>query len=271
MKRIISSLLSIILLLSLVTTTAFAATTTNNLPLLSELTVDECISFVKEQGIQIPDDYDDESIWGEFIQKTISQVEADPNIVFSYNYIKTLEFANAIKDAVNEYYGEVPTTYSARQTEYLLTDSTVYGSWKDSYLNYNCYGYAINKTDNFYSPGDFSDGDFSLSLTIYQMANLVKDDLIELGYSDARVTSTRPTTSSLASGEKAICIRKGDEDFHFMKLSSSTWYHKPGNTHVLKYNYTPSYSREWTNECSFMGVTSAPDTTYDSSIYYIIY
>lgn len=251
-----------------ITTNAFAAT--SDIPLLSELSADECIIFVKEHGIQIPDDYD-ESFWGGFIQKTISQVEENPSTVFSYNYIKTYEFANAIKDAVNDYYGETATVYSERATEYLLQDSTVYGSWKDSYANYNCYAYAINKTDDFYNPGSFSDGDFSMSLSIYQMALLVKNDLIELGYSDARVSAARPTSSSLDSGEKAICIRKGDYDFHFMKLSGSTWYHKPSYTNVLKYKYDPSYSRVWTNEASYMGMTIAPTLTYDSSIFYIIY
>ena len=83
------------------------------------------------------------------------------------------------------------------------------------------------------------------------------------------ITTTAPT--SLSSGQSCICVRKAIDDYHFMKLISGSWYHKPGNTHILKYKYTPTASREWTNECSFEGVSYEGYTTYDSAIYFLIY
>lgn len=58
-----------------------------------------------------------------------------------------------------------------------------------------------------------------------------------------------------------------------MKLSSdNSRYHKPGNSWVLRYNYTPSNSRVWTNEAvQKSGVAMAPTIIYDSTIFYISY
>lgn len=36
---------------------------------------------------------------------------------------------------------------------YTLQDSTVYGSWSNAYLYYNCYAYALGLTDGKYWPG----------------------------------------------------------------------------------------------------------------------
>ena len=103
--------------------------------------------------------------------------------------------------------------------------------------------------------------------------------MIELGYGGINVTSTRPY--NLEANEKLICVRIGDEDFHFMRYDTDgSWYHKPGPTDILKYNWQPDdkiwngveyAERIWTNESSLSGVIYEPDTTYDSEIYYITY
>lgn len=158
---------------------------------------------------------------------------------------------------------------------YTLQDSTVYGSWSNTYLSYNCYAYALGLTDDFYWPGYFSNtpnyDDFDLSDSIYSLACDVKADLKSSTFSNkcVVVTTTRPT--SLSSGLSCMCIRKGEKDLHFMKMSGSSWYHKPGPTNPLKYKYNPSTSRTWSNESSINGVSRAPDIYYDSAIYYIIY
>lgn len=158
---------------------------------------------------------------------------------------------------------------------YTLQDSTVVGSWSDSYLDYNCYAYAVGRTDAAYWPGMFSytpsRDDFDVGDSIYSMAYDTRADLksSEFSMKCVKLTSTRPT--SVQSGQKCICIRKGSDDFHFMKLSGSSWYHKPGQSIPLKYKYVPTTSRDWTNECSMYGAILAPSATYDSTIYYLIY
>ena len=153
--------------------------------------------------------------------------------------------------------------------------STVYGEWDDSYENYNCYAYAIDYlyTGNSYNtslfPGQIS-GEIYYLLPIEQLANLVRNDLITLGYEDIYVTNKRPTGTVL--NEKVICIRRGDESFHFMKYHSegNFWTHKPGKTMILKYNYQPSNDIIWTSEyVDKNGVYHADNYihTYTSEIY----
>ncbi len=72
---------------------------------LSDLSERECIAFVKSMGVGIPDDYEDELMWGRFVKDTIAQVEEDPDCRFVYSYATTQVFAEEIRAAVNKYYG----------------------------------------------------------------------------------------------------------------------------------------------------------------------
>ncbi len=162
------------------------------------------------------------------------------------------------------------------RSAYSLTDSTPYGEWKDEYLKYNCYAFAINRTelppefeiDFQYQPGDFSNQSISFNAEISTIANVVKDDLEELSYLNINVS-----TEINSDYDHTIAVRNGNSGYHFMKLSNdNNWYHKPGYTWVLKYNYMPSYNRVWTNEVMHKsGIAQAPTMTYDSTIYYISY
>lgn len=53
--------------------------------------------------------------------------------------------ASRVRDAVSSYYGrEVTEDATLRAiTGYTLQDSTVYGSWSESYPNDNCYAYEV--------------------------------------------------------------------------------------------------------------------------------
>lgn len=163
-----------------------------------------------------------------------------------------------------------------------LQDSTVYGVWKDEYLNYNCYGYAIDYYDRI-NPGAISGITYVATASISTMASWVKSDLIALGYTVSGLSTTIPSTS-VTDHTHVICIRKDDDglydsssgiikyDFHFMKLKADgNWYHKPGTTCVLKYNYTPTNSRVWISE-GYNGESYLYSSrTYESTIYYITY
>lgn len=273
MKKLICTVSVFLLCISLISP-IFASST--ELPLLSEMSDSECIQFIKECGIVIPDDYSDETAWIPFIKNVIVLVEDNPDYIFGISYPVTLEFANLIKAAVNNYYGiTVCRTdheqVSTQATGYVLQHSSIHGSWVDEFLNYNCYAFAIGKNDAFYKPGDFSGQSYSISQSISTMANNVKKDLTALGYQNITVGTTRPTSSSLCSNERAICIRKGAYDYHFMKLSSGNWLHKPSDSRVLKYNYAPTTSRVWDNERAYRNTFEAPNMTYTSTIYYITY
>ena len=158
---------------------------------------------------------------------------------------------------------------------YTLKDSEAYGTWKSEYAKYNCYAFAINRTEipsefdtlKQYQPGDFSDQQISATTSIYTIANVVKDDLEVLSYANVNISTT------LKSGyDYTIVVRNGSSDYHFMKLSNGSWYHKPGLTQVLKYKYSPSNSRIWTSEHIDQYGTAHPGTTtYDSNIYFISY
>lgn len=270
-KRIFAFILAV----ALMATSVFPAMAldANSLPsdraTLSGLSTDEQLYFLQAQGIEVPHSY------SEYITSLITHVEENPNHPIAISNPVTYEIAMKVKNAVNNYYQRDNNQISRAVATYTLQDSTVYGSWSESFLNYNCYAYSVGRTDDFYWPGKFSNVpnkyDFDISDSIYSLACDVKADLKSTSFSNqcVSITTTRPT--SLSSGQSCICIRKGPVDFHFMKLSSSSWYHKPGNTNPLKYKYAPSTSRTWTNEASFRGDTYAPDTYYDSTINYLIY
>lgn len=237
----------------------------------------ECIDFLIEQGVDFPDDYEDISKWGPFIKKTISAIETNPYVEFHINYSVTAQFAEAIRDAVLEYYS-LPQSYSAARTSVLgetkeaLEHSTTYCSWNSTYSSYNCYVFALDEVDvEKRNPGYYSGQSFSLSLSIDEIAELVIDDLQSRG--NVRVTDDREAFdfNNLCTNEKIICVRRGVEDYHFTKLSGSSWYHKPSTTLPLRYKYFPTTIQIWNNE-RVVGTTILKETTvYDSDIVFISY
>ncbi len=237
--------------------------------ILSTLSKDEKLCYLERQGVNVPDDYVD------FVISIIPRIEEDPDYPCLVSNPVLCDLTEDVKNAVNDYYGRADSTPSRAANSYVLQDSTVYGSWDESYINYNCYAYALGRTDSFYWPGKLSTVpswyDFDRYESVYVLACHVKADLQSATLSNQCVVLTDVKPTSLSDGQSCICIRTGDGDFHFMKLSGSSWYHKPGMSNPLKYNYEPSTTRPWTNEGVFRGVAHEPDTIYDGDIYYLIY
>ena len=75
--------------------------------ILSEMTEDECLEFIIDSGVTIPQSYSNSPVLKQFVKNTIICVENNLDTHFAYNYIDTLELAEAIKDVVNEYYGSI--------------------------------------------------------------------------------------------------------------------------------------------------------------------
>ena len=103
MKRFALILLTFVLLL-----TACGLKTVSKTEELLSMSDAELIGWVKEQGIKIPTDYDDELMWADFVRSavetTITYID-DPNYSagMSVNYTVTAEFGDAISEAVRNY------------------------------------------------------------------------------------------------------------------------------------------------------------------------
>lgn len=158
---------------------------------------------------------------------------------------------------------------------YTLLYSQIY-SWNSSTMpSYNCYAYALGRTDDFYEPGDFCGGEYNDAASIQNVATVVKEDLKALGHVCVKIRTTKP--SSLGSWSKLIAVRKdttydfgGINDFHFARYISSTWRHKPGGTAVLTFINAPSNSNTWTNE-NYDGTSHQGSVTYDSNLRFLLY
>ena len=136
-----------------------------------------------------------------------------------------------------------------------LYNNDVYGSWDESFLNYNCYAYALGKTD-WCTIGDFSKQPVTknfwgkLNYTIEQLKDYTVQDLKSLSYNC--VTVEKNWFCEPNEGQTLICVRKSEVDFHFMKYVNGDWLHKPGNTWILKYKGVPSAKKPWYPECTYM-------------------
>ena len=251
MKKIVSLLLIFIMLLSF-NTAVFAEDDSNiradNLLLLSEfegLSPDQTLELLLINGLKMPETYDqDMKLAKESAYIVIQDMIISGMKAYSYGYTELIKLADNIYNIV-----EIDKKYiktESKASSYTLVNSTVYGSWSDSYLNYNCYQYALGYTGSAQNPGYYSGQTLNISSSISTMADLVIDDLDVLGYY-AYKTTTKPT--SLASWEKVICVRKCSVDYHFMKGSGvNTWYHKPGKTNLLQWKYSSPGYTYWTNE-----------------------
>lgn len=263
-----------------------------SLPLLSQMTEEESIAFVEDRNIEIPKLFQKTSQLGEFIKSIIQKIETNPNYHFTCDYVKMYRFVKAIKNAVNEYYGIDWTTYTnqSRAAQYVLRDSLVQnedgnwvstgGAWDPRWAFYNCYAYAIDrfetkafeKSDNFHYPGKFIGITEYLEIpNVETLSNYVKMDLEATGYINVEIHNIMPTISL---NQNLICIRSGQGDFHLMKYDMETdaWYHKPGDSAILKYRYILDNYVPWTNEASLSdGTCSEGWIGYGSDIKYITY
>ena len=238
--------------------------------ILSEMSDTECVEFITENDIEIPSAFIDYPGLGAFVKKIICAVEINPNYPIIYNYGVTRDFVENIKTLVNDYYCATLNyslqnfSFYSDNEPYKLQYNTVLsdGEWRDSngdwdfsYIGYNCYSYAIGKTERAYDPGDFAKtGSFYFEINIYDLTLVVMDDLEFLGY-DVEVHENIPVV--LGQYESLICIRRttsedsSETDYHFMKYDSisDAWYHKPGGTAILKHNSVPS-CEPWKKEYS---------------------
>ena len=155
---------------------------------------------------------------------------------------------------------------------YTLKDSTVLGSWSNSYDRYNCYAYSLGKTFGL-QPGTTSRTKFSMTFSISQMADVVIADLNSMGFRGYK--TTKKPKSLPDKWFRVICIRKDNDnvDYHFMKCGANlnSWTHKPGGTQPLRWKYSSPGAKVWSNEHVYKGIAEPGNITYESDIYYTIY
>lgn len=169
----------------------------------------------------------------------------------------------------------------ADDSSYSLQYNTVqneYGEWVTSggaynsnWFNYNCYAFAIEREfyssysydGGFYQGFQYQPGDMSGTIyidgrsintvydciSVYELADIVCNDLHSMGYTNISMYSYIPPVTS---SEHLICVRTSDLDaedidYHFMRydIVTDAWYHKPGMTAVLKYNGIPNNDEYW--------------------------
>lgn len=237
---------------------------------LYSLNSSQLVSLLEDNGLRLPQDYaEHRELASSFVSKytpLIIRGKVNPYVpMFNYEQSNQmmLELANALSriKVINQ-----PTTYSRS-----LQDSTVRGSWSDSYNNYNCYAHSLYRTNGL-QPGQTSNTSFSLTMSISKMADVVLKDLDAMGYWGYK-TTTKPT-SKPDKWFIVICIRKdtNNEDYHFMRAETlNSWSHKPGGTQPLDWKYSSPGYKVWTNEYVYKGVVYPGEVSYESEIYYILY
>lgn len=175
-----------------------------------------------------------------------------------------------------------------------LEDSEIYGGYDDKHEDYNCYAFAIERYETnpkyqtegkMCEPGIFKYGKPMFDkyhTTILELANYVREDLEMMGMTSVDVSPSEPVT--IGDNQKLICVRRGDEDYHFMKYikEEDIWLHKVRNSCIMKFNGSFNVESSWTNE--FAKLSSYYDGTgdygvvydggnveYSGTIYYILY
>lgn len=127
--------------------TQFSNMNSKTLTMMSE---NECLEFITINGISIPNEFINDIEIGAFVKEIITTIVINPDYEFSYNYNVTHEFANNIKNLVNNSLGISEDEFfkdPQMLSRYTLQDSTVIGPWDSSYYNYNCYAFAIGRTE----------------------------------------------------------------------------------------------------------------------------
>lgn len=104
-----------------------------------------------------------------------------------------------------------------------------------------------------------------------ELAIYVKEDLENIGMTNVIIQDSIPEL--IYDNQELICLRVKDEDYHFMRYDKKTnaWYHKPGNSAILRYKYIPSNGLPWKSELFSFNKARFGNKSYNSNIKFIIY
>ncbi|MNB81978.1 hypothetical protein D3C75_287770 [compost metagenome] len=236
---------------------------------LTQLSGEEVLDNLLANGLRLPEGLEADEFTRNAAKEIVTGIESGAITAdrIPYSYTKMVELAHNILEVTGT--PVVAARGISALAGYTLQDSTLIGAWSNDYRYYNCYGYAIGQ-QVFKDPGYHSGKSFSVSMGVAEIADLAVSDLNALGYWGYKTTS-KP--SSLAYYERVVAVRKGSNDYHFMKsdTSANDWTHKPAGNQPMRWNYASPGYKIWTNENSFQNVNYAGTVSYNSTIYYIVY
>ena len=237
--------------------------TVSNIP-VSAATVTESsiVEEIRELGVEIPKEIMVSKNRDSILHRVNDRAKSGMLAAYNYTPLKKLH-----EELVTVYSRKLGSVTEKQLASYTLVNSTPYGSWSNSFYNYNCYAYVLNKT-TWSLPGDFSGQELGIDFTISEVVDLIVDDLSVLGFT-TYVTTTKPT--SISGADLVMAVRIGDGDFHVMKaITPNTWRHKPGGYQPMTWNYSSPNYTIWDNEFVVNGFTFAPNVWYTSKIYYLV-
>lgn len=252
-------------------------TVETNKVMLSSLEPEECVKFLINQGVCIPETFSSVKGYEVAIKVFVEELEANPDRIYGYSYSVVLEIIEDIRSVIRNYYN-IPESISVENVAPLNTNQLQYStfvSFRDEMLFYNCYAYAIDHTDAC-EPGSFSDQTYDWNADIGEVAEIVKDDLQQGHYNKCvKLDTNRPSVRG--NWTNVIAVRKnttnaGYKDYHFARLGNDSWFHKPSIYGVLEFINLPDNNIIWTNEAAQSATAVIPATTeYNSNIIYISY
>ncbi len=217
-----------------------------------------------------------------YLRGNIERYEESGSIASPYGMVQYGMIAKDLQIALDRYYEKFGISLKDGLSNRYDPVQNTFAELPYGYTQFNCYAYAIGYPVAC-NPGNLSGIYYNgiSNISVYTLATYVKSDLKSQnggGYSCVKITGTRPDYSSLQTGQQAVCIRKGfssvslQYDYHFMKLTDTGWYHKPGGTAVLRHNVNPDGYSSWLSEYTLDGNTwYLNDLTYTGMIYYILY
>ncbi len=273
---------------------------------LTNVESEECLETLIENGLVIPEEYEDFPQLSDFVYFVAYNVIQNPDKVSWFNYDLAQDFALTIREVVLSYIGADSLNNEIDQFQYmqnsynlmsvnsvssenlylpLLTYSTVIngGVSPSNCVSFNCYSYALHEGRVFerFNPGKYigiSVGPTELYvMSVDRLATLIQYDLQQLGYTNVTISTVRP---SYQNGYKIIALRKSAYDYHVMfEYSKNVWRHKPGISQILKYNYSSLTLGRWVDEGISIYTKKVPDkntyvewtTEYTGTIIYIKY
>lgn len=288
----------ILILFMLFTMNATVFADSDEMTSLLDLSDTECIAFLEDYNVSIPDLYEDEADCVPFVRAVIEMVETNAETIVLYECYALEKFADEIEMAIHEFYGDADiSAYITSPSANILEDNIVEGDWLSKYESYNSYGYAIER-EEWLMPGiswwlgqnePAETYEYNGYASLTTLANWIQADLEYYGFTVISATTTLPNVQ-VGGHTKIICFRKDldevlmlnkhgllelNHDIHFMRMGTDgSWYHKPSSTNPLKYMYTPSNSRAWVRE-GYNGKNQEyfryEELAYESTIYYIQY
>lgn len=242
---------------------------------IESLSEEECVAFLEESDVHVPEFFVDEN-GRPSVKGVVLDILENP-----YSWMANLTEANKFFDdvrallasyAIGGYYAQTQETQT-----YVMQYSSKY-FWNSYVTNFNCYAYALGKSDKFYDPGEFSGNTYNtISDDPVYAANLVKEDLYDLGYECVSIKATCPTSNGIWDSIIAVKVDTDFDcgyynDYHFARLVGSDWRHKPAGTAILQFNSASTVdANEWCNERIINNTAYEPTIWYESDTIYICY